>query len=102
MSVYVVLVDTDLKRCRDEEPAAPKVVAHNLTRAAAEGLEAQLRSDSVEGEGVGWAPYVWECAEPHADTEPEHCLQCQELVLEHMRYLLGLLEQERKRRGVTG
>jgi len=98
VSLYVVLVDGDLKHLAVGEPAPPKVVAHNLSREAAGRLVAQLSNDSVEGQPTGCAPYVWEYKEPHAETEPDNCLECEEIVLEHCKHLLHLLEQEKAKR----
>jgi hypothetical protein len=56
MSLYLVLVDIDLKRLPGVEPALPRVVAHNLTREMAERLEVELANNSVEGQPTGWKP----------------------------------------------
>ncbi len=98
MSLYVVLVDSDLKRLPGADPALPKVVAHNLSREDAEHLEAQLTADSIEAQPTGWAPFLLKYAEPHAQTEPSNCLECEEVVLEHCKHLLDLLQQEMARR----
>jgi hypothetical protein len=75
----VVLVSGHLKRLPGAEPALPKVVAHNLTREAAERLEDQLSSDSVEGQPTGWMPFLREYAEPHVETELDNCLESKEI-----------------------
>ena len=99
MSLYIVLVDGDLKHLPPVwEHAAPKVVAHNLSREAAGRLEALLSNDSVEGQPTGWVPYVCEYKEPHANTEPDNCLECEEIALEHCKHLLYLIEQEKAKR----
>jgi hypothetical protein len=95
---YAVLVDYDFKRLPDPVPSSPRVVAHNLTDDEAEQLEAQLGRGLVEGHSIGVMPYVWEYEQPHAQTDPSNCLECEELVLRHCKHVLSLLEQERQRR----
>jgi hypothetical protein len=97
MSLYVVLVDTDYTRSSGPESAL-KVLAHNLSRDAAEQLRVQLSDSSVEGHSVGIAPYVWEYEEPHARTDPVNCLECAEIALEHYKEVVRLLVRERARR----
>src|SRR5437879_3362559 len=52
----------------------------------------------VEGHSIGVIPCIWEYEEPHAQTDPTNCLECEELVLHHCKHLLSLLEQEKHRR----
>jgi hypothetical protein len=90
---YAVIIDNLVGR--DEDPELPKVVAHNLTREAAGRKESEFRSLS----SVGVAAAIWEYDTPHSEGEPEDCDGCTEIVLEHSRYKLKIVEQEAARRG---
>jgi hypothetical protein len=90
---YAVLIDNLVGR--DTDPDLPKVIAHNVTREAADRREIEFRSLG----SVGIAAAIWEYDTPHSGVGPEDCPECAEIVLEHNRYKLKLVNKEAARRG---
>lgn len=95
MSLHMVLVAGDLSRI-PTEAILPKAVAHNLSRDAAERLVAQLSNDGVEGRRIGCMPVAAEYTEAHAQTEPDNCMQCKELILEYCKRTLQVLQAKKQ------
>jgi hypothetical protein len=95
---WVVLVGQDLTVSPGPAPTLPAVVAHNLTREEAQQLHARLTCGGVDGYPIGVTTYILECEGPHARTDASNCLECGEIVSDHCRQMLSLLEQERQKR----
>jgi hypothetical protein len=56
---------------------------------------------ALKGSQRAGSPLVWECTDSHAQTETENCLECKEIVLQHCKHLLQLLQQEKAKRSRT-
>ncbi len=98
---YAILASGILRSGAAPPPTLPKVIAHNLSRRAAEQMQREFGAGSTAGgEAIGVSVFLWEYDAPHAATDPGECTECPEIVLEHVKYVLSSLEKEAANRGL--
>jgi hypothetical protein len=100
--LYALTVCDDLSYL-PSGPSGPKAIAHNLSLEAAEPMELELKgSGDSTHETLGLEVVIFGYEERHADTrDPENCIHCKEICLEHSRRVLSLLEDEAARRRLS-
>lgn len=98
--MYVVLLAKNFSAGADAQPVLPRVVAHNLSREAAEQMKRDLSpASSIEGESVGVSVFLWCDNATHSTSDPDQCPECAQVVAAHCRKMLAVLEEEAAKRG---
>ncbi len=90
---YAVLVDNPGFQ-NISEPVLPTVAAHNLSQQAAKQMGFDLRnSASVGGHLLGSMSFLCGYDTLHPPGEPEDCVECTRIVVEHCKGLLRTAEK---------
>jgi hypothetical protein len=78
-----------------------RVIAHNLSREAAQAMEQSLHfpHQTAIGEDFKMLVFIAEYETPHAASETNECEDCLEVLLAYHRQMLARYEKEAARRG---
>jgi hypothetical protein len=82
------------------EDGGGRVIAHDLSREAAESIERDLRSSATFEEG-GFRMLVFLAGyeEPHGAYDTSECPNCRDVLLAYHRKMVSVHEKEAARRG---